>query len=416
MKENLRILSIKKQNKRIDIDFQVSDGLKKYFRPERHFFLEYSFDVSSVPSSIAIVPILCNLLQISWLTDSIIWVDELDYDFYHCILRLKNAFQEMYPQFRLGGTLIAARLEKNRSSTMQEALLLFTGGVDATTSMLRNREKRPILFNTNGWYSSSPNEENPVYEADTIAINSIGASNDLDTCFVKSNFATFINADAVNRAFGKKTGSTWWFGFQHSVAFIGCAMVAAYYKGARSVYIASSYTFGQYIICVSDPRIDSEIRCAGIETVHDGYELSRQDKVRLIVQYQNNTNREIKLRVCSFNTHNCCKCEKCFRTMLALLSEGAKDVSLFGFELDKDFLDALKEFIQTSAMELDHDHAVFWKDIIERMRINYDSMYRKDVYEYLKTIDFSQAKRNAVINHYRKDYKEILRRKLRLNR
>lgn len=410
--ESIQICSIEKKGNMVDVFFDVSDGMKRYFLPDHHFFLEYTFDITDVPNSVLIVPALLNLLPLSWLTDSVIWVDEIDFEFYENIYRLKEAFRELYPDYKFGGSLIAARQVHNRVEPKRKALQLFTGGIDATATLIRIRELKPILLNTNGWYKESVSEVNEVYDADFSAISQIAEHNGLEAYFVKSNFANFIIANQVNKEFGKKVKNSWWFGFQHSLAFLGCAMVAAYHFRVSSVFIASSYTFGQYVVCVSDPRIDTCIRCAGISTVHDGYELSRQDKVKLIVQMQTEKHQTYSLRVCSFNTHNCCKCEKCLRSMLALASEGAKDLSQFGFNMEKSLLETVHEFIETSAMELDTSHAVFWKDIVLRMGENFEILQYKDVYEYLKDIDFAVARKKAIWTHYKRDYKDIIRRKI----
>lgn len=403
--------NIKKRKNSVEISFSVSNELKKFFN-DTTFFTEYTFDVSKIPDSILVVPLLTNLLPFSWLTDTIIWVNEIDSDFYNCIQVLKTAFRELHPQKRILGTLIAAKCVHNIKEKNYKSIQLFTGGIDATASLIRNINLNPILFNTNGWYKHSSYEENRVYDADYTAINDIAKEQDLRAEFVKSNFGTFISA----KQFQKETGVNWWFGCQHSLAFLGCAMVAGYKYGVDTVYIASSYTFGQYIVCISDPRIDNCVKCAGVETIHDGYELSRQDKVSLIVKYQAEHDKPVKLRVCSFNTHNCCICEKCFRSMLALVAEGADDVSKFGFELDDTLLNKLKFFIETKAMELDRDHIVFWNDIIKLIKKNYDNIKCKDVVDFLVSIDLDKARKHAVWNHYRRDFFSILKRKLHLSK
>ena len=410
--ESIQICSIEKRGNRVDVYFDVSDGLKHYFSPEHHFFLEYTFNISDVPKSVLITPLLLNLLPFSWLTDSMIWVDEIDSVFYENIPRLKDAFRELYPDYNFRGSLIAARQVHNNVASEREALQLFTGGIDATATLIRIRNLNPMLLNTNGWYKEDSRETNEVFDADFSAIVHIAEHNEVEAHFVKSNFATFIKANQVDRRFGKEVNNSWWFGFQHSLAFLGCALVAAYHFRVKTIFIASSYTFGQNVVCASDPRTDTCVKCAGITTVHDGYELSRQDKVKLIVQLQTERHQTYSLRVCSFNTHNCCKCEKCLRTMLALASEGAKDLSQYGFNMEKSLLETVHEFIETSAMELDASHAVFWKDIILRMRENYEILHYKDVYEYLKEIDFAVARKKAIWTHYKRDYKDIIRRKI----
>ena len=280
--------------------------------------------------------------------------------------------------------------------------------MDATTTLIRIVDENPIVFNTNGWYLNNPDEVNKVYDADVKFINKFAEQYGLKAHYVKSNFAKFINAEKIDKVICRPANTTWWFGFQHSMAFIGCAMVAAYKYGIEKVYIASSYTFGQYVRCVSDPRIDNCICCAGIETVHDGYELSRQEKIKTIVEYQKKTKKKAMLRVCSFNTENCCKCEKCFRTMLALIAEGVDDLSDYGFFFEGSILDNLKSFIENKANELDSDHIVFWNDIIEKMGCNYNILKHKEVYEYLSSISLREARKQAIWRHYN----EIIHRKL----
>lgn len=410
--ESVWIKDIEVKQNKVDIYFKPSKGIADYFQPEYHFFAEYDFDISNIPKSVLSVPILLNLLQFSWLTNSVIWIDEIDSDFYNCIPRLKNAFRELHPNIALKGSLIPAKIVKNRKQNRAKALQLFTGGVDATTTLIRIVDKKPILFNTNGWYVNDPKEENKVYNADVEFIDRIADQYELEAHYVKSNFARFIINKKMDDNICIPADTTWWFGFQHSMAFIGCAMIAAYKYGIEKVYIASSYTFGQYIRCVSDPRTDNCIQCAGIETVHDAYELSRQDKIKAIVEYQEKTKKKVALRVCSFNTKNCCKCEKCFRTMLALIAEGVDNLADYGFFFERTIVENLEFFIDNKANELDSDHVVFWNDIIDKMGRNYDNLKHKEIYDYLSNINLVEARRRAVWNHYKRDYKKIIYKKL----
>ena len=72
--------------------------------------------------------------------------------------------------------------------------------------------------------------------------------------YIKSNFATFIKPEKVNKVLNRKLHNSWWFGFQHSLAFLGVASIVAFYYHIRTIYIGSSYTFGQAVNCVSDPQ------------------------------------------------------------------------------------------------------------------------------------------------------------------
>ena len=48
--ESIQICSIEKKGNMVDVFFDVSDGMKRYFLPDHHFFLEYTFDITDVPN------------------------------------------------------------------------------------------------------------------------------------------------------------------------------------------------------------------------------------------------------------------------------------------------------------------------------------------------------------------------------
>lgn len=413
--EGIIVKDIVCQGNRLDIDFTVSKGLEQYFLPEHHFFAEYSCDISDVPPSVLVVPLLANLMPFAWLVDCVVWVNEIDRAFYRALPHIKRGFQEMYPDFQFRGTLIPAYVVDNRYEPRCEAISLFTGGIDATTTFLRHLEEKPILFNTNGWYTDDIRED-AVYTADRAAIEAFAGDFGVGSCFVRSNFGKFIRANVVTGYIHKqKIPNSWWFGFQHSLAFLGCAAVAGYHERAARLYIGSSNSFGEYTLLVSDPRIDSEFRTASMTAIHDSYDMTRQAKVRFLCEKQKLLGRPLPLRVCSFNDHNCCACEKCVRTMLGISTEGY-DPRNFGFPLPGTLLDALKGFLKTSILEVDINHSHEWKEIIARMGENYNDLPEPEIYDYLKDLDFKKARRAWRLQYYRKNFFKILKRRLGLGK
>lgn len=400
------------ESNRVDIYFSVTEGLKKYFGSEPHFFAEFTCEISEVPKSILVLPLLGNLLQFSWLVDCAIWVEEIDKEFYEQIPKIKHAFSEMYPDMQFKGTLIPAKIINNDCNHGDKVVLLFTGGVDATTTFLRIQDKKPILLNTNGWFKEQLYEDK-VFSADKAAIDKFGENFGVETHYVRSNFATFINAQLIDKCFARKAKNNWWHGFQHSIAFLTCAMVVAFRYSASYVYIGSSLTYGQTIITVSDPRVDNQIKCAGISTVHDGYELSRTEKIQYIIQKQQEKEKALPLRVCSFREENCCNCEKCFRTMLAIEAEGG-DIAKFGFVLKKPMLNSLQDFLDQNVCEVYPSKMQHWDAIISRMKENYDAIPNKEVLKFLETYDFKKSKSSYLKNYYTKNFFKIMKRKLGL--
>lgn len=409
--ETIWIKNIIVDGRCVTYHFDISTGLVCFFNSKRELFVEFEFDISDVPKSVLAVPILSNIMQFAWLFDCLVWIEEVDQQFYECLPKIKRGFQEMYQNYSFGGSLIAAKVVNNDYHAEKESALLFTGGVDATTSFLRIRNSHPVLVDTFGWCVDI-DDECRVFEADIAAINKFAEENHLQTEYIKSNFATFIRPEIVNKYLNKRLHNSWWFGFQHSLAFLGAASIIAYYYRIKTIYVGSSYTFGQAVNCVSDPRIDREFKVASCNVVHDAYELSRQEKIRMIVKAKEELNLPISLRVCSFKKENCNHCEKCFRTMIGIVAEGG-NVNDFGFHVEGNFCEALAAFLRDNVKELDKDHIVFWRDIIARMSQNYNELPDKETADYLASFNFEKAKRECLWRYYRQNFFSIVKRKLK---
>lgn len=124
----------------------------------------------------------------------------------------------------------------------------------------------------------------------------------------------------------------------------------------------STIILGQYILVVhtlsakrlivyQTPRIDREFAVASCNVIHDAYELSRQQKIRVIVDAKKEADVQVNLRVCSFKEENCNQCEKCFRTMIEIVAEGG-NVNDFGFHIEGSFCEALKAFLKIMSRKL----------------------------------------------------------------
>ena len=171
--ESIWIKEIKADRNCVTYHLDVSEGLVRYFSPGCEMFAEFGFDISNIPKSVLAVPVLSNIMQFAWLFDCLVWIEEVDQQFYECLPKIKRGFQEMYRNYRFGGSLIAAKVVNNGYHAEKESALLFTGGVDATTSFLRIRDSNPVLIDTFGWCVDR-DEESRVFEADISAINKLG--------------------------------------------------------------------------------------------------------------------------------------------------------------------------------------------------------------------------------------------------
>lgn len=133
---NLIVHTPQVNGRNVSIDIECSTGISKFFRCKQ-YIAEFSKNVDDVPNSVQVIPLLANLLPFSWLTNTVVQVDELDDVFYEHVPLIKKAFQEMYPQIKFGGSLIAARLRNNsRQLENPRTLMLFSGGGRCNNDLL----------------------------------------------------------------------------------------------------------------------------------------------------------------------------------------------------------------------------------------------------------------------------------------
>mgnify|MGYP001625747418 FL=1 len=199
------------------------------------------------------------------------------------------------------------------------------------------------------------------------------------------------------------------------MGFISIAIPMAFLLKIEKIYIASSVPMGEYVKCASYVTTDGEFRFATVgRCIHDGSELTRQDKVHVIVSYANQGENEYPIRVCSFNTHNCCACDKCFRSILGIIAEGG-DIRKFGFYIDGSIKEHFELLMKESAQTFNirGESQLHWPAIKKKMKENYNNISDKEFVDWFLDYDFENARKNALKNYYKKNFFEIISRKLK---
>lgn len=187
----------------------------------------------------------------------------------------------------------------------------------------------------------------------------------------------------------KKHGDNWWHGFQHGIGLLGLVSNLAYIKNIKVIYIASSYTIKDVGIgCASDPTIDNNLKFLNCKIVHDQYNLSREDKLKLIIEYSKKENIYPTLRVCweKDGGKNCCRCEKCYRTIYGIIAAG-EDPNKYGFIYDKK-LNKIARYDILYKIELTKETVTFWKEIQEKLKTNKQILKEYSECEWIINLDF----------------------------
>ena len=107
----------------------------------------------------------------------------------------------------------------------------------------------------------------------------------------------------------------------HGAALIGLAAVLG--RKLSRFYVPSSYKYTMLHPWGSHPVLDHLLSTESLEVFHYGAERTRLEKMDVIAHWPETHTR---LRVCWVKTdglNNCCECEKCLRTMVALEIFGA---------------------------------------------------------------------------------------------
>ena len=355
------VKSVEIREKSLAVEYALEGAPALYLSGER-FECSFSEDVGDTPESVAVIPFLCDVLPVAWLTDATIEVSAVDRQFLESIEKFKRGYVSQYPMLNFAETKIrCGNIQNNAYEPSENCAAFFSGGVDAFCTLISHIEEKPRLItlwgsdvtfdDLEGWRLV---EKHAKDTAEQFALP-VPVS-------VKTNFRALTKDGALNKLVAK-SGDSWWHGFQHGIGIIGHAAPVAYKYKMNVVYIASSYTKETQRSCASHPEIDSNVRLAGTRVWHDQYEKSRQKKVRTIVDFCNRTNHRVFLRVCyeSKGGKNCCRCEKCYRTIFALLALGA-DPREYGFDYSESELSRSKKIVSEALLN-STPSTPLWKEI-----------------------------------------------------
>ena len=318
-------------HRRVQLRYRLSGEWKRYIECRKPCFIEYCVPVNDVPESVLVVPFLANFLPLAWVKDAVVEVPVCDKAFADAIPLIRQGYADMYPEQSFRAKIRIGRTEVNpcRSENKRTAAL-FSGGLDATATLLRHLDEIDDLF--------------MIFGADVNCRNQTGIANmkkilqDASEQFGKNGLWCRTSIRKVLRKkkldpLVKHPGETWWHGYHHGISMLSMLAPLAWIYGISTLYIASSFTKGQAHVCASDPTIDNHMSYCGCRVIHDAYELDRSDKIRLVGKYAEATGNNLYIRACikSKEALNCCKCEKCIRTILGFWSCGY-DPKRFGFQ------------------------------------------------------------------------------------
>ncbi|WP_146620196.1 hypothetical protein [Acuticoccus sediminis] len=335
-------------------------------------FVEYSDPVEETPKGIAVIPAIVNLLPIAWVYGASIIVDEIDETFLASLTGVMRGYQGMYPRFSFSDCVSAMTVTENRlPHSVGSSLVLYSGGVDATFSMISNFETKPHLLTLWGSdiYLKQETEWSSVDQTHADTAKKLG----LNYSSAKTSFRSFLNYGRLDTIAHTAGSSGWWHGFQHGIGLLGHAAPIAWRQGIKKVVIASSYSIYDppETTCASWPTIDGFLRFSDCIVEHHDFYATRQDKIEYICSRSKNLNIPVTLRVCWQSVQkkhmNCCACEKCVRTILGIEAAGF-DPCNFGFNLTPQKSRQIAQKIKNGEIKPNN----YWTPIVAKLKGRYD--------------------------------------------
>jgi len=312
------------------VEIKVNKDFAKKFLKCDTFFAEYAedIDLTQLDRTVVELGLLGNCIGIIWAWGKELTIEAMDEDFYHSLPIIKEVFRRMYPKKSWDGELIPRRLVKNTFTTPARApgekertALLFSGGLDSITSSLMHRDKKQLLITVNGHWDL-PLYDKKLLERRRIDLEAWGAQYGHQNTFINSNYYSFLNRDVLDKYV--KEISSWRIFAVEGIGWAGLAAPVMALKGYQQLLHGSTITWEYNFPACANPFIDDNLFFAGMRIKHDLFDMHRLAKCDYIARVCKEEGIEKPfIRVCEEKkVHNCCKCQKCIRTIIELFVAG----------------------------------------------------------------------------------------------
>lgn len=304
------------------------------------FFRSKEVELIPNPESMTILSILPALV-----TGSKIEIDaKLSSKFVSSLPTVQTIYTQWFVQQKLKPfpvNHLACRDDETKKSERVGAF--FSGGVDAYYTLLKNMDIITDIIFIRGYDVKL--EKKGMLDEGSELVKRVGKEFNKNVIEIETNARPFLDKFIT---YGKSHGA-----LLASVAHLLTNQIG-------TVLIPSAETYANLIPDGTHPLLDPLWNSDKIEFIHDGNEASRLQKLKKITTSQFVLDN---LRVCfgkSESKLNCCKCEKCLRTMISLKLLGVLEKSN-SFQNDID-LKAIRKIDITPSRKIYHSELLWELD------------------------------------------------------
>ncbi len=351
----------------LECEVRCTPDLQRFFTGDP-FRVSYDVSIDDVPEGVLAIPVLAHVCPVAWTHGGDVYVDEVDATFARALEDVKETLLSLYPNFLEGGQLKTRRTSDVAPASGGESGLLFTGGVDSTSSYVRHREEEPTLISVRGWTITPDPADDEKWADLRSRVSRFADERDLETAFLESNMLSFLDHPMLLAHFGHRVDGGWYSSVGHGLGLLGLCAPMAYARGMDDLYVAATHWEGIDLEWGSRPDIDERVRWAGTQCHHDAYELTRQERLDVIADYVDEAAPDLQLQTCNVRMDgNCSRCEKCYRTAVGLRLSGL-DPTDHGYQFDDEEYHDLRQSLERGEWILGQDERYMWEDICDRVR------------------------------------------------
>ena len=349
----IKIADLQVSTNKLVAKLDFSENISKFFLTDR-FVVEYDKNIEDVDESILVIPPISTVIPIAWATGADVYVETLDKSYLDSLNKVEQVFRGWFPQFSFSGKIHVQNLIANKFNNEGYALL-FSGGVDSLTSYVKHKDQQPTLISI--WGADIPTYEYKFWDKVRSRLLNFADEEGVDIQFIKANIQEIPNNSLLT---SKYRVESWWGSVSHGLILLGlCAPLTT--ENIGTIYIAATHTYDFKKPWGSHPWIDNKVSWADTKIVHDGYELSRQGKLKFL---KNNPRCLSYLRVCwsQHQEYNCGYCEKCLRTIVGLILENV-DPKYCNFIIKNNILSLVQIYLSKGILNLGSDEIFMLQDI-----------------------------------------------------
>lgn len=215
----------------VSYDYECLPDLRRFVAED--FAVEYDVDVSDVPESILVIPLLANLCPVAWAAGADVFVPRADETFLRALPKVARALEDFYPRLVRGGKIRTGEaVDNGATATEGKSGMLFSGGVDSTATYLRHREEEPTLVSVHGFDFTL--DERETWSEREPFLREFAASRGLNSRFVRINMQSFLNLVMLNAHFGEHYDDNWITSVHHGLSLLGTCAPLRLRRGSTS--------------------------------------------------------------------------------------------------------------------------------------------------------------------------------------